>query len=579
MYTEERRSSGLVKRLLLSILFIIILIVILVWFFPTKNSLKPLYEGIFRDNLNSMREAAETYFTNERLPKEVGDKVRLTLQEMLDMHLLLPFVDKNGQMCDLTASYVEIVKTETEYEMTVNLVCPEEEAYIIEHMGCYDKCESECPECPVWPSNPSTPCDPSDPSVPSDPSDPDKPTDPDEPTDPGRQTITYYEFKRGRTEQVFSHYECKSGYTLGEDNICYKTKVTTDTKAAKPVVETKTEYVDADVKPISNVTYKYLYRREKQYSAWSDWSSNKEYDPNNNNITWGQQELVWNEKNGGKKVTTRTPIYDKTDPQYKEEVTVIGYYTQYLCSGYNYYKSQSTNKIYKTSGWVLQPEQIVTKEILDDTETTRYVRTSVKWDSCVNCTSDVYYVYKVYKQSIEEVTDSSSDLGASCKVEEKRIPILGTKLVFAGYPVVYDIKTEMVYYYHTKTRTVTSEAQEKWSKDPNDQSLLNQGYKYVRKEIDTEKTDVEYSCPSGYSNFDSKTKKCSKQVQVTTGYTCPTGYTYNEANKNCTKTTTETTYDDAIAKYKDRIYEEYRWATTPTLDGWTATGRKKVVVI
>lgn len=79
MYTEERRSSGLVKRLLLSILFIIILIVILVWFFPTKNSLKPLYEGIFRDNLNSMREAAETYFTNERLPKEVGDKVRLTL--------------------------------------------------------------------------------------------------------------------------------------------------------------------------------------------------------------------------------------------------------------------------------------------------------------------------------------------------------------------------------------------------------------------------------------------------------------------------------------------------------------------
>ena len=48
-----------------------------------------------------MKEAGITYFTTERLPAEVGDRTTLTLQKMLDLKLLVPFTDKNGDNISL----------------------------------------------------------------------------------------------------------------------------------------------------------------------------------------------------------------------------------------------------------------------------------------------------------------------------------------------------------------------------------------------------------------------------------------------------------------------------------------------
>ena len=164
MYTDEERSGVPIKTFIISLILIILFILLLMWLLPIpKNSnndnkengnnnqgnivgefpnIDGLLNRIFIDNVDGMKTAATSYFTTDKLPKNVGDSVTLTLQEMLDKHLLLPFTDKNGKSCDNTASYVTLTKLNDSYEMKVNLKCGEEEAYILVPMGCYSYCTS-----------------------------------------------------------------------------------------------------------------------------------------------------------------------------------------------------------------------------------------------------------------------------------------------------------------------------------------------------------------------------------------------------------------------------------------------------
>ena len=138
--TNKKPLSYYIKRFLLAFLFIVIVIFLLLWIFPTKSALNPFYDKIFGENINTMKEVAIAYYTTERLPKDAGDTKRLTLGQMLDMKLLLEIKDKNGDMCDVDDSYVELTKLDNEYKMKVNLKCGEQEDYIIVYLGCYDYC-------------------------------------------------------------------------------------------------------------------------------------------------------------------------------------------------------------------------------------------------------------------------------------------------------------------------------------------------------------------------------------------------------------------------------------------------------
>lgn len=140
MYDEEEKKSFPLKDFLLKLILIIIFVLLLVWLLP-KTDLTGLNNRIFNENLNEMKESAISYFTTDRLPQKEGDSVTLTLQEMLDMKLLLPFTDKNGKSCDTNNSYVTLTKKENEYEMKVNLKCSDQEDYVIVHLGCYSYCE------------------------------------------------------------------------------------------------------------------------------------------------------------------------------------------------------------------------------------------------------------------------------------------------------------------------------------------------------------------------------------------------------------------------------------------------------
>ena len=129
MYTDDEERTGLpIKTFLISLILIIIFILLLMWLLPIqKNSnnsgsgngnsdggnyygWESLTNRIFNSNIQDMKNVGITYFTTDKLPENVGESKTLTLQEMLDMKLLLPFTDKNGKACDTKGSYVTLTK-------------------------------------------------------------------------------------------------------------------------------------------------------------------------------------------------------------------------------------------------------------------------------------------------------------------------------------------------------------------------------------------------------------------------------------------------------------------------------------
>ena len=110
---EEKRGLT-IKDLLIRLILIIIFIFLLIWLFPMPD-LKPLNNQIFIDNLTRMKDAAKSYYTIERLPKDFNTSKRMTLKEMIDKHLILGLMDSNGNYCDEDESYVQITKLENEY--------------------------------------------------------------------------------------------------------------------------------------------------------------------------------------------------------------------------------------------------------------------------------------------------------------------------------------------------------------------------------------------------------------------------------------------------------------------------------
>jgi hypothetical protein len=147
MYTEER-SGFPIKDLLLKMLLLTIFMGLLIWIYPMpkgknvdiNDDLEPIVDRIFIENIKFMQDAAIKYYTNERLPKELGQKTSMTLKEMLDKKLILPFVDKNGNSCDVNSSYVEVTRMETEFILKVYLECGHQKDYILVNLGCNNKC-------------------------------------------------------------------------------------------------------------------------------------------------------------------------------------------------------------------------------------------------------------------------------------------------------------------------------------------------------------------------------------------------------------------------------------------------------
>ncbi len=149
MYEEGHRGFAF-KSIILKLLLIFVIIFLIIWLFPTKNYVKNLIDQrlgtgsdqIFTNNVNTMKDAATSYFSGDRLPKKEGVSKTITLKEMLDEKLLIDLVDSNRKKCDTKKSYATITKNKSDYSLQVNLVCSDKKAsinsYISDNSFCTD---------------------------------------------------------------------------------------------------------------------------------------------------------------------------------------------------------------------------------------------------------------------------------------------------------------------------------------------------------------------------------------------------------------------------------------------------------
>ena len=131
------------KEIVIKVVLLIIFILILCWLFPKPN-LDIFYDSVYTNNINTMKEAAKTYYTTDKLPQTVGESKSMTLKEMIDNHMIIRFADKNGKTCDESTSKVEVTKiSDKEYALKVILNCGDDKDYIIETIGCNSVCTGE----------------------------------------------------------------------------------------------------------------------------------------------------------------------------------------------------------------------------------------------------------------------------------------------------------------------------------------------------------------------------------------------------------------------------------------------------
>ena len=145
---EEHNPNFAFKNIILKILLVILVVFLIIWLFPTKNYVANLIDKklgtggdqVFNNNIKAMKEGALAYYNGDRLPKENKEKAKMTLEDMLDKNLLIEFKDSNGKKCDSKKSYVQVTKNSEDYTLKVNLVCSDNEAYVVSYFGTYDYC-------------------------------------------------------------------------------------------------------------------------------------------------------------------------------------------------------------------------------------------------------------------------------------------------------------------------------------------------------------------------------------------------------------------------------------------------------
>ena len=330
---KNNNNSTFIRDLLVKLLLIVIFIFLLMKLIPMPN-LTGIYDGVFRNNLNAMKDAAKSYYTTERMPSENGKSSKMTLQEMLDQNLLLPFVDKDGNACDTKKSYVKVTKVDSEYELKISLTCDGETKYVIEKIGCYDFCKSG--KCTV--------------------EEPKKEETKTKTDDKGNISvvnnngtyITEYEFVKNLSDETW-----KTG-----DWTVTKLDETDDIK----LVDTKTEYTGQKKVDENTTLYEEVsYGTNSYWETDTNWTTEEKHD--SENVLVDTRTLY----TGEKKIETGTKRYEYIKYGYRDNWT--------------YDEKWSTNTKEETENVVKwQEREIYTgqKEIVKEEEKYRYVKIGEK---------------------------------------------------------------------------------------------------------------------------------------------------------------------------------------------------------
>ena len=478
------------RDLVLVFLFIALFLSILVWLFPTKEFLKDLDFGgnnsqveenqgndnnqflglnsmLYNQNLTQMKEAAILYFTTPRLPQNIGDTKKLTLGEMLDMHLVTNIVDMSGNTCDRDASYVLLTKVEDEYTLKVNLKCGDTEEYIIVYIGCYSYCEG--PVC------------------------------------------------QSRTKEVVS---------------------------SSPAV-----------KRVSKSAYECEYRLGGRWTKWSNWSAWQKEKPKASSSLQVEKKVI---VKGGKTETIAAG-------QKKEYSCASGY----VLDGKKCIKTQNAVRTATKTTTTTCPTGYIIKDG-QCSKTVKYTRTATK-TTTYTCPSGYSYKNGTCKQTIKYTRNASKTTTKSCPsgyvisgsscIRQVKKTQGATKTTISGGTVRETFTSPQGGSNFTLVKTYTG-------KDCSDGCRVITYYVYDIKKPDT----VKYSCPSsGWSlsgTTCTKIETSTKELSVTTSYSCPAGYTKDGSKcyryETTTKSPSVNTAYSCPAGYTKDGSKCYRTETTTT---------------
>ena len=531
MYSAQYNKKGFaIKDFLLKFILVCVFAFLIAWLLPkflepavitnaeeAPVDVSPLTSQIFADNLEKMKEAAISYYTDERLPQAVGESDTMTLSDMIGKKLIVALIDENNKACDVEESYVQITKMENEYLLKVNLKDSVKEDYILVHLGCYTYCDSyicEKQDTPIKQAVSSEPIA----SV---------------PVKAGVDDTVYV--SEGGNSNVNNN--CTSGTDCDNDiNIDIDIDIdndnnnnnnnnnngsTTTPDEELPNPDDDDKEPDTPVEEPDDETeylYEYQKNQDASFTEWSDWSaweetscSTPEYNCNSNDPTCLKKVQRYDRK---EQIGTYLKKYEKQ----RQVLTQTGSYQQKSCANFNYYiisdktYATTTTTTYKVvqqvittagqtsgGGWVYNGRASYDNPPRD-TATTQYKFVGANYSYCEEtCTTlpEYYYDSYVWKggSSLSSVTntttvpvgssdstssDDSSSLEVTCgNVVTKTVPIY-------DYITVSEIATRReplygtVCYKSTKTRDLidSGKTMTTWSKY-NDEELLNNGWYYT----------------------------------------------------------------------------------------------------
>lgn len=477
---EERRDKFSIKDILIQVLFVAIFIFLLMWLFPmkkdVKNALKnlnietanlqPLYDQIFNNNVQTMKEAAISYYTTPRLPEKIGDEKKMTLADMLKNNLVLSFSDSKGKQCDLLESYVSITKMSDEYILKVNLKCSEQEDYILVHLGCYNYCDGgiceKKEETPVVnPTNPTP-----------------TPTPKPNPVVNDKYEYEYIKVTDGKwgdwsnwsdwTKNVITSTDYRVVETKTETETTYKDETKTVTV---PVYGTKTVQTGTKQEAYTDTVTVTKYKTVPVYET-------KQVQVGTKNVpVYEEKKIQVDLKEVYENKTVKEPVYGtKTVTKYKTVTYIVNYKSEWVCEDSCQTKSvpvYGTKQVpYDVEETVITGYKNVTKRVLVRTEPVyevTKVQTGVKQEPVYETKQVQTGVKQEPYQTTETVT------------KYKTVPVYSTVTVQIGTKeetktVKVPVVTKVTYY-RSKTREfISGTTDTKWSTSQNDQSLISQRY-------------------------------------------------------------------------------------------------------
>ena len=544
------------KDIIIKVVLLILFILFLLWLFPKKD-LDVLYDSIYRENINTMKEAARNYYTKDRLPQNVGESTSMTLSQMLDKKLLIRFTDKNKKYCDETSSKVEVTKTaENEYVLKVQLNCGDQQDYILETIGCNDVC-------------PSGNCDVVvDPDVPS--------------TDDDLISTTYYQFRKPVYSTV-TNYTCPSGYTK---NGLYCIKSTNGATIDATPVYGEDKTITTDAKYVTSGSYKVYTDPIKTYvgnayTCPSGYTKNGsyciKYTPANEYIdtdyvcpdgyilsgtkcsrtysaTYREGSKQYICPDGGT-LDSKLNCVVETDKVKHTTYTCPSGYTKNGTSCYKVYSADSSDSDYTCpSGYTLRGTTCYGKKEIDAVKSSGYVCSNTsdtrKGDTCYHKTTTDAKANTNYGSWVLKNTLYYSTANAAYTYEKAKLVYMGaisgsqcgSACGNSGIWYVYNYYTRTADTYYTCPNGGTVEGSKcvtyttyKADSKPSytcSTGVLN-GTKCVVPDSFKATKKAKYTCPDGGTLSNGKCT-ITKKATLSYTYSCPSGYT--EQDGKCVKT-------------------------------------------